>query len=153
MNDEFAALRDTGFDGEIPESVDEAALKRLNAVAFLLDESVRVPGTEIRVGIDPLVSLVPVLGDVVSGGISLYIVVESAYLGVSYTTLVRMLANIMVDVAGGSLPYVGPVFDAVWKTNKRNLELLLAELESEQTGPGEESESTSVTVEVTEPSE
>jgi hypothetical protein len=68
------------------------------------------------------------VGDVVSGGLGLYVVLESAYLGVPFTTLVRMLANVAVDVAGGSVPYVGLLFDAFWKSNKRNLELALREL-------------------------
>ena len=155
MSDGFDRLREAEIDGDVPESMDEAALERLRAVAYLLDESVRVPGTEVRVGIDPLVSSIPVVGDVVSGGLSLYIVVEAAYLGVSYATVVRMLANIAVDVVGGSLPYVGTVLDAVWKTNKRNVELLLKELEREG-GSGRErketaesSEVTGVTIEVT----
>jgi len=128
MSDGFDAAFAEGFEDELPESVDEAAVERMRAVAYLLDESVRVPGTDFRVGLDPLVSAVPVVGDVVSGGIGLYIVLESAYLGVPFTTLVRMLANVAIDAAGGSIPYVGVLFDAFWKSNKRNLELALDEL-------------------------
>ncbi|WP_247007509.1 DUF4112 domain-containing protein [Halorientalis litorea] len=130
MTADLDARLDEAFDGDVPESVDDAALERLRTVAYILDESIRVPGTEFRVGLDPLLSAVPVVGDVLSGGLSLYIVAESAYLGVPFTTVVRMLGNIAVDVAGGSLPFVGTLFDAVWKTNKRNVDLLVSELES-----------------------
>ncbi|RXK48546.1 DUF4112 domain-containing protein [Halorientalis pallida] len=128
MSRDLEARLDETFDGDVPDSVDEAALDRLKAVAYVMDESVRVPGTDVRVGLDPLVSAVPVVGDVISGGLSLYIVVESAYLGVSYATLARMLANIAIDVGGGAIPFVGTVFDALWKSNVRNVELLLDEL-------------------------
>lgn len=114
--------------GDVPDSVDEAALERMHVVAWVMDESIGVPGTDIRVGLDPLAGAVPVVGDLISGGFSLYIVAEAAALGVSYTTLLRMLTNIAVDVAGGSVPVVGTVFDALWKTNRRNVDLLVAEL-------------------------
>jgi hypothetical protein len=126
--DEFDRAFAEGFDDGLPESVDEAAVERMRAVAYLLDESVRVPGTDLRVGLDPLVSAVPVVGDVVSGGLGLYIVLESAYLGVPFGTLLRMLANVAVDAGGGAIPYVGVLFDAFFKSNKRNLELALREL-------------------------
>jgi len=128
MSDDFDAAFAEGFEDGLPESVDGAAVERMRAVAYLLDESVRVPGTEFRVGLDPLVSAVPVVGDVVSGGLGLYVALEAAYLGVPFTTLVRMLANVALDAAGGSIPYVGVLFDAFWKSNKRNLELALREL-------------------------
>ena len=160
MSDGLATRLDV--DGDVPESVDEAALERMKAVAWVMDESVRVPATDVRVGLDPLVSAVPVVGDVVSGGLSLYIVAESAYLGVSYSTLAKMLANVAIDVAGGSIPWVGTVFDAFWKTNKRNVELLLDDLGIEGghgEEPGDEGESEAdptddtgpVTIEVEEP--
>lgn len=118
------------FDGELPESVDPAAVRRMRAVARLLDESVRVPGTRFRVGLDPIVGLLPGAGDALTGALSLYVVVEAARLGVTYTTLVRMLANVGVDVVGGSIPILGDLFDAVWKANVRNVDLALADLAS-----------------------
>lgn len=116
------------FDGELPESVDPAAVRRMRAVARLLDESVRVPGTRFRVGLDPIVGLLPGAGDALTGVLSLYVVAEAARLGVTYTTLLRMLANVGVDVVGGSVPVLGDLFDAVWKANVRNVELALADL-------------------------
>lgn len=113
---------------DLPDSVDEAALRRMRAVAKLLDEAVTIPGTDFRVGLDPIVGAVPVVGDIASAGISLYIVAESARLGVSYTTLIKMLANVSIDAAGGSIPYVGVLFDAGWKSNSRNLLMALDDL-------------------------
>ena len=133
--------------GDVPDSVDEAALERMRVVAWVMDESIGVPGTDIRVGLDPLAGTVPVVGDLISGGLSLYIVAEAAALGVSYTTLLRMLANIAVDVAGGSVPVVGTVFDALWKTNRRNVDLLVAELGLDDAGE-ETGDTGPVTIEV-----
>jgi Iap family predicted aminopeptidase len=125
---DFESRFDVEYDGEIPPSVDEAALRRMEAVAHALDEGVRIPGTNASVGIDPILSVIPVAGDMVGAGLSLYIVVESANLGVPYTTLLRMIANISVDMVGGSIPYVGTFFDSFWKANKRNVERALEEL-------------------------
>lgn len=112
----------------LPASVDRAAVRRMRAVAVLLDDSIRVPGTDYHIGFDPLIGTAPVAGDLLSGLFSMYIVAEAARLGVTPATLLRMIANVSVDVAGGSIPYVGDVFDAVWKANRRNLELVLADL-------------------------
>ncbi|MDH5021191.1 DUF4112 domain-containing protein [Halobacterium rubrum] len=128
MPADFESRFDIDLDGELPENVDEAALKRIETVAYVLDESVRVPGIGVRIGLDPILGALPVAGDLASAAFSLYIVAESAYLGVSFTTLVTMLGNITIDVAGGSIPYAGTVFDALWKANKRNVELALDDL-------------------------
>ena len=128
MSQSFDSRFDMTYDGEIPASVDENTLDRMETVAYALDESIEIPGIDVSIGVDPILGALPVAGDVVSAAFSLYIVAESAYLGVSYTTLVRMLANITIDVAGGSIPYVGEIFDALWKANKRNVELTLQDL-------------------------
>lgn len=135
MPTDFDTRLDVDSDGGLPNSVDEAALKRMETVAYLLDESVRVPIVGVRVGVDPILGILPVAGDVASGVLSMYIVAESAYLGVSFKTLVTMLANITIDVGGGSIPYVGTVFDAFWKANKRNVALALEELAVEEPDP------------------
>ncbi|WP_335999983.1 DUF4112 domain-containing protein [Halorientalis halophila] len=151
MDSEFEERLAEAVDGDLPEGVDEAALERVKAVAYVMDESIRVPGTDVRVGLDPLVSAVPVVGDVIGGGLSMYIVVESAYMGVSYTTLARMLANVAIDLAGGSIPFVGTVFDAFWKTNVRNVELLVEELSAQaDRSPPKTTDPEPVTIEVTE---
>ncbi|ERH13186.1 MAG: hypothetical protein J07HB67_02223 [halophilic archaeon J07HB67] len=130
------SLADRFETTDLPESVDEAAVDRLATVAHLLDECVRLPGG-VSVGLDPLLNVVPVVGDALSAGLSLYIVGEAAYLGVPYTTVVRMLGNVAVDVVGGAVPVVGVVFDAFWRANRRNVELVLDELAVETHQPVE----------------
>lgn len=120
-----------GYQGELPESLDRGAVRRMQFVANLLDESVRVPGTNYRVGLDPVLGVLPGAGDLLSGALSLYIVIESARLGVTYTTLLRMMANVSVDVVGGSVPVLGTLFDAGFKANKRNVAMAIKEIATE----------------------
>jgi hypothetical protein len=103
-----------------------AALGRIRTVAHILDESVRIPGTRFRIGLDPILGLLPVAGDIAMALCSLYIVAEAIRLGVAKRTVVRLLANIAVDVLFGSVPVVGDLFDAYWKANVRNAELAAA---------------------------
>lgn len=112
----------------LPKSVDRAAVKRMQNVAYVLDEGIRVPGIDYRIGIDPLLGILPGAGDVLTGGVSLYIVIEAARLDVSDTTLLKMMANIFLDVVVGTIPVVGDVFDIVWKANKRNFKIVLEDL-------------------------
>lgn len=125
------------MDDEIPviveepataPQVDEAALDRLRTVAYLLDEAIAIPGTDIRIGLDPLLGAVPGVGDALSAGVSLYVVLEAANLGVSYATIIQMLGNVAIDAAVGSVPVLGTVFDAFWKANAWNVELIEEEL-------------------------
>ncbi|WP_435349569.1 DUF4112 domain-containing protein [Haloarchaeobius sp. HRN-SO-5] len=104
------------------------AVRRTEQVSWLLDEAIRIPGTKRRIGLDTMVGLLPVAGDVVTAIVSLYIVVEAWIAGARKRVLGRMLVNVLVDVTVGSAPVVGDVFDAVWKANVRNQELLEREL-------------------------
>lgn len=139
------------FDGidpeDLPESVDRAAVERIRRVAYVLDESIPVPGTGYRIGVDPLLSAVPGVGDAIGAAVSLYIVAEAARLGVPLTTLVRMLATVTLDTLGGMVPWVGPVFDAVIKANTWNVELLLEEILPEEAFE-QEAQDEAVTIEV-----
>ena len=121
------------FDGieEVPDSVDEAAVRRMRFVANLLDDSIRVPGTELRIGIDPILGILPGAGDAVAAALSVYIVLESARLGVPFLTLLRMIANVTLDFAIGSVPVIGTLFDATWKANRKNVELAVESLDGE----------------------
>jgi hypothetical protein len=149
MASHFESRFDADYEGEIPDSVDEAALKRMETVAHVFDESVRILGLGVRVGIDPVLGALPVAGDAVSALFSLYIVAESAYLGVPYSTLLQMLANITIDAVGGSVPYIGTIFDAFWKANVRNVELALQDLgemvDSDDASEGDDAVSIPVT--------
>lgn len=102
----------------------ETALHRSRRLATLLDEAVRVPGTDYRVGLDPIVGLLPVGGDALGLVLSLYPVLEAMRLGASRWTIARMFGNVAVDAVVGSIPVVGTVFDAVWKATDRNVDLL-----------------------------
>jgi hypothetical protein len=126
--DTVAAAFEQVDRGDVPPTVDQAALDRMRTVARLLDELVTVPGTDFKIGLDPVVGAIPVVGSALSAGVSLYIVAESARLGVSYGTLMRMLANVSVDTVGSSIPIVGALFDSLWKANKWNVAMALADL-------------------------
>ena len=107
----------------------DAALKRLQTVANLLDSAFVIPGTKQRVGIDAIIGLIPGLGDIATTLLSSYIIWEARNLGVSRFALTRMLANLGIHAAVGSLPLVGDLFDAFFRVNQRNMRILRAQLE------------------------
>src|SRR5271165_988664 len=94
--------------------------RTLHGLEILLDEAFRVPGTGIRFGLDGIIGLVPGLGDVLAGLLSLIIPVAAWIRGVPYVTLVRMAANLGIGVLVGSVPILGDAFDIAWKPNRRN---------------------------------
>jgi hypothetical protein len=106
----------------------QASLARVDALARLMDSAVAIPGTSIRLGLDALIGLVPVAGDVISSAISTYIVWEARRLGVSRWTVARMLANTAVDTVIGAIPVIGDAFDVAFRGNMRNLALLRAHI-------------------------
>lgn len=112
----------TDAEMDLPDTADEAALRRVRTVAHLMDDAVSVPGTDIRLGLDPILGVLPGAGDLLSSAVSLYIVAEAAYMGVPLTTVVKMLGNVGVDAAVGSIPVVGDVFDVFWTANVWNVE-------------------------------
>jgi hypothetical protein len=99
-------------------------LDGLRRLARLADAWFRVPGTEWRIGFDPLVGLVPGIGDAIGAVVSAAVIVQAARWGASGPVLFRMLVNVAVDAVGGSIPVVGDVFDAAWKANIKNVDLL-----------------------------
>jgi hypothetical protein len=103
---------------------DVARLKRL---AQALDSQFSIGG--IKFGIDGIIGLVPVVGDIVTGAIGLYVINEARRLGASRWTLARMYTNWGIDVTVGALPIVGDLFDIAWKSNSKNLKMLIADLE------------------------
>ncbi|WP_336359268.1 DUF4112 domain-containing protein [Haladaptatus sp. ZSTT2] len=111
---------------QTPEERTEERLDTLRSLSTLLDNSIRVPGTNYRIGLDPIVGMLPVAGDLPTTALSVYIVFEAASIGVPRATLWRMVVNLVVDAVFGSIPVVGDVFDAVWKANARNVALLEA---------------------------
>lgn len=99
-------------------------INRVRVLAKLLDNSISVPGTRWKFGFDPIIGLVPVVGDMIGAVLSGYIVLEAARAEVPSFTLARMLVNVGIDALLGSVPGVGDVFDAVWKANMKNVSLL-----------------------------
>lgn len=89
-----------------------------------MDSLVRVPGTSIQVGLDPLLGLVPGLGDAAGAAVAGYLIVLAARLDAPSEIIVRMLSNVALDTAAGSVPVAGDVFDIGWRSNSRNLALL-----------------------------
>lgn len=103
---------------------EDLRMRRLRALAKVMDSSIRVPGTNFRFGLDAVVGLVPGLGDVFGALVSGYIVFESARFGASGPTLIRMLGNIGVEALLGAVPALGDLFDAAFRANNRNVRLL-----------------------------
>jgi hypothetical protein len=103
--------------------------ERLRSLAWLLDSSIPLPGTRLTVGLDALIGLVPILGDLVGVLLSSYILGEAARLGAPRVLLTRMAFNIGVEGVVGIVPLAGDVFDAAWKANQRNVRLLDAWIE------------------------
>jgi hypothetical protein len=104
--------------------------RRLERLAWLLDSSITVPGTRFRIGLDPIIGLLPGLGDALGVLVSSYIVREAARLGAPPGVLARMAFNIALEGVVGIVPFVGDVFDAAWKANQRNVALLRGHLEN-----------------------
>lgn len=107
----------------------DAALRRAERLATTLDQKFKVPGTNFRFGLDPLIGLVPVVGDVTAIALSSYPIIEAARLGLSKRLLARMAANVAIDGLLGAVPLIGDAFDFFFKANRRNLRLLRRHLE------------------------
>ncbi|WP_244628705.1 DUF4112 domain-containing protein [Tardiphaga robiniae] len=109
----------------------EQRLARLDALAKLLDVAFIVPGTKIRYGIDGLIGLIPIVGDIITTAISLWVVREARALGAPWHLTARMLGNVAVDGAVGIVPFVGDAFDVMFRANVRNVRMLRKWLEKQ----------------------
>jgi Domain of unknown function (DUF4112) len=103
-------------------------VQRVRQLAKLLDEAILIPGINKRIGLDPIIGLIPGGGDTLTMLMSAYIVVEAALFGLPASTLLQMVGNIAIDALAGTVPVVGDLFDVVSKANTRNLKLLDAHL-------------------------
>lgn len=117
-----------GTPARRPASADPH-VRQARGLARLLDTAVRIPGTDVRIGLDPLLGLIPGLGDVIGGALSGYVILLAARAGASKPVLLRMLANVAMDSLVGAVPVLGDIFDVAWKANVRNLALLERHLE------------------------
>ena len=98
--------------------------RSLDQLSRAMDGLFRIPGTGWRIGLDALVGLVPGVGDFATTAVSLYILAAGVRYRVPKATLLRMASNVAVDYLLGAVPIVGDLFDAAWKSNQMNVELL-----------------------------
>jgi len=104
---------------------DEAAvMRRLAALSRVMDHALRIPGTDIRFGLDAVLGLIPGVGDVATNLVSAYLVMEARRLGLPRWDMTRMIGNILVDVGVSAVPLAGDVFDLFWRANDRNMTIL-----------------------------
>jgi predicted small integral membrane protein len=99
-------------------------LKRIRQLSKLLDSAIVIPGTNRRIGLDPILGLIPGGGDTVSAALSGYIIIEAARMGLPRKALIQMVMNIAIDTVVGSVPVLGDVFDVFSKANLRNLQIV-----------------------------
>ncbi len=102
----------------------DQALGAYRTMAYYFDEAFRIPGTNLRFGLDSLVGLVPGAGDLAVSGLGAYALLLAFKLKAPASILVRMLANLAIDTIVGAVPLLGDLFDAAWKANTKNRKLL-----------------------------
>jgi hypothetical protein len=106
----------------------EAARKRLTRLTHLMDGVFEIPLVKRKFGFDPLIGLVPVVGDLIPAAIGLYLVFEARQLGASRWLQTRMVGNLLLDLLVGAVPVLGDFFDLMFRAHYRNLKLLQKEL-------------------------
>jgi hypothetical protein len=109
----------------------EQRLKRLEAMAKLLDVAFVLPGTKVRYGVDGIVGLIPVVGDIIATGLSLWLVYEARALGAPWHITARMLGNVAFQGVVGTVPVAGDAIDVLFRANMRNARLLRRWLEKQ----------------------
>lgn len=108
-------------------------LKRIRKIAILLDSAIGIPGTKFRIGLDPILGLIPGGGDVITAGISAYMIYLAARFGLRKKEIGKMIGNVAIETVLGSFPLIGDIFDAYFKSNIRNLEILEKHIENNNT--------------------
>ena len=101
-----------------------ATLNRIRKLSRLMDTSIRIPLTGFRIGIDPIIGLVPGAGDLISTAFSAYIIFLATRFGIPRQDLAKMIFNVGLEAVVGTVPLVGDLFDAFYKSNIRNLAIL-----------------------------
>ena len=112
----------------------QAVRMRVEALEKLLERAFHIPGTKIPFGLDSIIGLVPVLGDLITAAMGAYIVWEARNLGMSKWQLIRMTANVGIDTAIGAIPIVGDAFDLVWRSNTKNPRIIKKHLDKHHPG-------------------
>ncbi len=113
------------------EEQQRAALERLEKFSRFTDSSIGIPFTRFRFGAEALIGLIPGIGDAAGLALASYVLLEAQRAGASKAVKLRMLRNMLIDFLGGRLPVVGDAFDAIYKANTRNTELLRNYLEKQ----------------------
>lgn len=111
------------MNSEIEEQNEEKLL-RLKLLSNRLDEIITIPGTKYKIGIDPIIGTIPIIGDLLGSIISIYILYSGSKMGLSSRIIAKMSLNIGFDFVLGLIPIIGDVFDMGWKANKRNVKLI-----------------------------
>jgi hypothetical protein len=115
---------------DLPTGNDPVSIRRrVEALEHILERSFRIPGVNYPVGLDAIVGLVPVVGDLITAAMGAYIVWEGKNLGMPKWKLWRMAGNVAVDTAIGAVPLVGDAFDLVFRSNTRNLRIIRKHLD------------------------
>ncbi|KPH57597.1 DUF4112 domain-containing protein [Novosphingobium aerophilum] len=113
------------MDMDLPLGADAVSIvRRVEMVEYVLERAIALPGLRRKVGLDAVVGLVPVAGDVVSAVLGMYLVWEARNLGMSKWQLARMTANVGVDTLLGAIPLAGDLFDFMFRSNSRNLKMI-----------------------------
>ena len=99
------------------------AERRIGRVTHALDELIAVPGTQVKVGLDPVIGLIPVVGDVVAGIVGAWVIGEAARFGIPRVVLARMVVNLVIDLTLGAIPFLGDIYDVVFRSNSKNMAL------------------------------
>ena len=115
---------------ELPTGTDPVSVrKRIEAMEMLLERSFRIPGINYPIGLDAIVGLVPVLGDIVTNAMGAYIVWEARNLNMPRWKIWRMIGNVGIDAALGAVPVVGDAADILFRSNTRNLRIVKKHLD------------------------
>ena len=107
----------------------QSVRQRIEMMEQVLENVFTIPGTRFRVGLDSMVGLIPVVGDLVTAAMGAWIVWEARNLSMSRWQLIRMSANIGVDTAIGAIPFVGDAFDLAFRSNSKNLRIIRKHLD------------------------
>jgi hypothetical protein len=108
-------------------------LQRIRKLAKLLDTAIGIPGTKFRIGLDPILGLIPGGGDLITGLISAYMIYLATSFRLEKEEIGKMVGNVAIETIFGSIPLVGDLFDAYFKANIRNLEILENHLQKSST--------------------
>lgn len=116
-----------------PDSIREALERKARnsrLIAWLLDECISIPGTKIRIGLDPILGLIPGGGETVSSVVGAFLLADASRRGIPFRTLLKMGGNMIVNASIGSIPGVGDLFSVWFKSNSRNFDLMRHYIES-----------------------